>query len=83
VWGEGTVRPQRRAPPPAKKAPVPSGEFSYPALAQMRHDHKLMITYTFHREGIQYVRIPEQWVMQGGSVGAFSGDPVPAHLNKG
>lgn len=48
----------------------PGGEFSYPSLLQSP-DGDIHVTYTFKRETIKYVRVSEEWIMQGTSVGDF------------
>ena len=41
-----------------------SNEYSYPSLVQDREGY-IHISYTYKRETIKYVKITEDWVLQG------------------
>mmetsp|Transcript_916 Transcript_916/g.1879 ORF Transcript_916/g.1879 Transcript_916/m.1879 type:complete len:404 (-) Transcript_916:302-1513(-) len=46
------------------------GEYSYPSIVQTA-DGYIHIAYTFRRETVRYVRVSEDWVRSGGTVGFY------------
>eukprot|EP00899_Mesostigma_viride_P024042 jgi/Mesvir1/4822/Mv11110-RA.2 len=48
------------------------GEYSYPSIIQ-GVGSDIHISYTFRRETIKYVRIAEEWIKGGGTVGEYTG----------
>jgi predicted neuraminidase len=50
---------------------LPRGqEYSYPSVLQLR-DGSILVTYTFRRQAIKAVRVSEQWIREGTTVGAY------------
>jgi len=51
------------------------GEYSYPSIVQSE-DGTIHISYTYRRETIKYVRISEDWIRRGSTVGWYKGQPT-------
>jgi predicted neuraminidase len=51
---------------------MPGGveEYSYPSVQQLP-DGKVVVTYTYRRLGIKAVKMDEEWVAGGGTVGEY------------
>ena len=48
--------------------------YSYPSVVQTLPDELIHVSYTFNREAIKYVRVPEAWVRSehGRTAGVFN-----------
>ncbi|GBG79887.1 hypothetical protein CBR_g30152 [Chara braunii] len=52
---------------------VISAEYSYPSVVQSHVDDLLHISYTWRRKTIRHVRVTEDWIRRGSTVGEYQG----------